>query len=270
MANLEKWVDELQAAVDKLTKRVANAAASAFKPEIETPTDGQLLIYDATAGKWVNGDAPEQYTISAGTELPASPEHEGDIFFLTTEQNTISAIYTALDISDTLTWVEASQGEPELGNTFDIYKVESGAGSVGCVALISEDGTTAFNTAYVRLKSGSGTFKSYVISDYGFPADAFDSIEVGYTFQGSDVDQTVALSALSLTSGHKYNFGVYYRSDNNGCYVGVIYSDAMTPQNFQLYQISSGTGSSGNIDVSKIKLTKTVQTRKTTKKGGTK
>lgn len=68
MASLEKWVDELQAAVDKLTKRVSNAVASAFKPEIETPTDGQVIMYDSTAEKWKNGDVftPEITEPTAG------------------------------------------------------------------------------------------------------------------------------------------------------------------------------------------------------------
>lgn len=68
MSSLEKWVDELQAAVDKLTKRVANAASSAFKPDITTPTDGQVIMYDSTAEKWKNGDVftPEITEPAAG------------------------------------------------------------------------------------------------------------------------------------------------------------------------------------------------------------
>ena len=65
MASLEKWVDELQASVDKLTKRVASAAAAAFQPVIETPTDGQILSYDATEEIWKNTDQPDAPTMTA-------------------------------------------------------------------------------------------------------------------------------------------------------------------------------------------------------------
>ena len=267
--NVEKWINELQIAVADLARKIRDAAASAFAPDITTPSEGQLLIYDATAEKWVNGDAPEQYTISAGTELPASPEHEGDIFFLTTDQNTVSAIYTALDISDTLTWVEATAGEPSYGTTFNAYL----AGAVGCVILISQDNITAFRSTTIRLRSGSGTFISYAITDQGFPADAFDTFSITYSFQSASVHQSYDLTTLNLTAGHKYNFGVYYRTDAGGCYAGLIYSDVLTPQNFQYVQISHGTGASGDIDISEMTLVKTTteQTKKkTTKKGGTK
>lgn len=267
--NVEKWINELQIAVANLERKIRDVVASAFSPDIETPSDGQLLIYDATAEKWVNGDAPKQYNISSGTELPASPEHEGDIFFLTTDQNTISAMYTALDISDTLTWVKATADEPSYGTTFNAYL----AGAIGCPILISQDNITAFRSTTIRLKSGSGSFISYAITDQGFPADAFDTFSITYSFQSASVHHSFDLSTLNLTAGHKYNFGVYYRTDAAGCYAGVIYSDVLTPQYFQYAQISNGTGASGDIDISEMTLIKTTteQTRKkTTKKGGTK
>ena len=49
---VEKWIDELQIAVDRLTKRVdviASEASGAFKPDIESPADGQVIIYDGTS-----------------------------------------------------------------------------------------------------------------------------------------------------------------------------------------------------------------------------
>lgn len=61
----EKWIDELQAAVDNISKRVASAVASAFKPTITDPTDGQALLYDAESEAFVNASLPAAPSMSA-------------------------------------------------------------------------------------------------------------------------------------------------------------------------------------------------------------
>lgn len=66
MAGLEKWINELQIAVADLFRKIdtlSAGAASALKPTITDPEDGQAIVYDATTEKWVNGSvtppAPE-------------------------------------------------------------------------------------------------------------------------------------------------------------------------------------------------------------------
>ena len=61
-ANLEKWVDELQAQIDALKKQIGSGGAATIGDledvTITTPAAGDLLVYDSTAEVWTNEAAP--------------------------------------------------------------------------------------------------------------------------------------------------------------------------------------------------------------------
>lgn len=73
MVNVEKWINELQIAVADLFRKIdtlSAGAASALKPTITDPEDGQAIIYDATSGDWVNGTVIQpEVNISAVVSL---------------------------------------------------------------------------------------------------------------------------------------------------------------------------------------------------------
>lgn len=216
MANLEKWVDELQAAVDKLTKRVASAAASAFKPEITTPTDGQVIMYDDTSGSWVNGYA-----------TPPTPEPPAE--------------YALIDT-----------GVPQVP------------------VLFSNDGVSGLTTGAIALKSGGGTFFSYVNTVDPIDLTDYDTMTVSYKYKNTDMESTIDISALTGSM----SIGVGFWTEVAGNQMCVTAADAMTPFNpvKQIPFDSLTYDASGDVLIYDVTISKilTEAKKKTTKKGGTK
>ena len=248
MASLEKWVDELQAAVDKLTKRVANVAASAFKPEIETPTAGQVIIYDAEDG-WKNGDV-------------FTPE-------FTDPTDGQAVVYDATAGK----WVNGTVIQPEVNisevvslDNSDVSTIETPI-SLSDGSVVNIDSTT--HSQVIRLKSGAGTFTSYFTTDKQVDLTPYDAVDVSILAGGST--RYSQLDVSSYTG--KYRVGAYYETDSNGFAVGVALFYENIPGAIQTkIQLYAGTGASGNIDVYKMVFTEPEQAtrKKTTKKGGTK
>lgn len=165
-------------------------------------------------------------------------------------------------IYDGTGWVNGSAVPPAPEPANPLLIINHGT-TVDNIVQLSPDGTSAWTQAGAKLKSGSGTFTSYAISvDADITSDLYDKIAVTYTFQSNTVTQEVAFADLTLVDGVVYEMGVYYRSDSQGCYAGVILAPKTRPQDFTLYQISQGTGASGDIVVSDITVSKTTNSTK--------
>ena len=238
MASLEKWVDELQAAVDKLTKRVANAAASAFKPEIATPTDGQVIMYDSTAEAWKNGDV-------------FSPE-------ITEPTDGQAIVYDATAGK----WVNGNTVPPAPEPANPLLLINHGT-TVDNEMIMSQDSVSTWISGGAKIKSGSGTFCSYVISSGAkiTPAD-YDTFSATYTFGGTSHTESVTLDQAAFVEGVTYDFGVYYITSAQGNAVGMIYAPTLRPQDFTMVPISTSTSSSGDVVISEISLSKPIITNK--------
>ena len=271
MASLEKWVDELQAAVDKLTRRVANAAASAFKPAIETPTDGQILVYDATEEEWKNADVPATgatITISGNIgEFPAEPV-EGQIHYLIDGNGNLNAGYRY----DGTGWSQLFGFNYDLSDTAgsDIISHYGLYDSIGYGA----DGDFFYNISEngYQLRTGTGSFTTYfyikepVIID----TDIFSGFQVTGKFRGNALDVTIEWPE-GFSSGYCGLLMIKYYTDNSGhglkwqlCRPYLVETN-----NNALYQgdlVAKGSGSSDAFIITGLKLLKKSTTKRRTKK----
>lgn len=238
MASLEKWVDELQIALDNLTKRVANAVASAFKPEITTPTDGQVIMYDSTAEAWKNGDvfSPEiteptdgqaiVYDATAGKWVNADVQSEAaDVSTVISRAEGVSTIETPIKVSpDNVTTVIIDQTKGQL----------------------------------IRLKSGAGSFVSYFYTDGVLDLTDISTADIDFTAMGAEQTASVDLSSLSGT----FHVGAYYEATSQYFEVGVgLFYENMPFVLAEKIQALRNSAQSGTIDIEKLIFNKAV-TRK--------
>ena len=132
--------------------------------------------------------------------------------------------------------------------------------------LLSQDGTSAWTQNGAKLKSGGGTFVSYVMSD-GAEIDPvnYSHVSIAMTFQSATPSGDIPIVDLNLTAGVKYEFGCYYKSTSQGCEVGLCYAPSTRPQDIQLWDIATGTGASGDIYATTLSLFKNTNNRRAKK-----
>ena len=280
MASLEKWVDELQAAVDKLTKRVANAAASAFKPTIETPTDGQILIYDATDEEWKNSDLPPSGTkITASSVIGYFPSdaNAGYLHYLVDGNGRANASYKY----DGEAWTQLSGFNYMVADT-EKATIMSGYGLYDTIGYESrEDFYYVIGELGYKLKSGGGNFTSlfWITEPIIFDLDKFSGFQITGKFRGAAFDETVTFEG-NITSGYCGCLCICYNTDNAGNWLSwqVCRPFIIETGNNALPQgniVEKQGGSSGDLYITGLKLLKVQPEpeeakKKTTKKGGTK
>lgn len=278
MASLEKWVDELQAAVDKLTKRVANAAASAFKPDISTPTDGQILLYDATAEKWENADLPAsgvKITTSGNIgEFPASPA-AGDLHYLLDTDGHQNASYRY----DGEAWQQLTGFNYQLSDTEKI-SITSGYGLFEKIAASAwSDFAYVIAELGYQLQTGSGVIKKffYMTEPIIIDPEYISGITVTGKYRNAALDATIDWTDV-ITQKTYGILMIGYGSDNDGNWLfwQLCRPLFVEPYNNALYQgniVTKQGGPSGNCYLTSVKLNKVQPVeakKKTTKKGGTK
>lgn len=206
MGSLEKWVDELQATIDKISRKLAGALIA----KITDPQDGQAIIYDAASGGWKNGDV-----------TPPAPEPTNPLLLI------------------------------NYGTTVDTEMV------------VTPDGVSTWTTDGAKIRSGGGTFSSYVVSSGAkITPSNYDTFKATYTFLGASHTEEVTLDQETFVEGVTYDFGVYYKTAAQGNEVGMIYAPSLRPQDFTMVPITTGTGASGDVVVSAISLEKPIITTK--------
>lgn len=129
--------------------------------------------------------------------------------------------------------------------------------------ILSQDGTSTWTQNGAKIKSGGGTFYSYVISSGAKinPSD-YDTFEATFTFLGTSHSESVTLEQTSFIEGDTYDFGVYYNTSAQGNAVGMIFSPSHRPQDFTMIPLSTGATASGEVVISEITLSKSNLTNK--------
>lgn len=262
--NVEKWINELQIAVADLARKIRDAAASAFAPDITTPSDGQIIVYDGTGSKWKNADLPASgVKITTGTTIGGFPETpaEGDIHYLLDPNGYENAKYRYNGEA----WDQLSGFNYDLANTSGI-KVTNGYGlfqKLGSSALA--DFTYNLSEMAYQLGTGGGTFKKFFyITD---PVIVDPAVISGFTitgkFRNAALNETVDWTE-SISNPYCGLLMIGYGTDNEGNWLfwQLCRPFLLETDNNALPQgliVAKQSGGSGNFFISSLTLNK-VQT----------
>ena len=277
--NVEKWIDELQIAVADLARKIRDAAASAFAPDITTPSDGQIIIYDATEEAWKNADLPPSGTkITASSVIGYFPAdaNAGDVHYLVDGNGRENAKYRYSGEA----WTQLSGFNYMVSDT-EKATIMSGYGLYDTIGYESrEDFYYVIGELGYKLKSGGGNFTSlfWITEPIIFDLDKFSGFQITGKFRGAAFDETVTFEG-NITSGYCGCLCICYNTDNAGNWLSwqVCRPFIIETGNNALPQgtiVEKQSGQSGDLYITGLKLLKvqpvTNTRKKTTKKEVTK
>lgn len=133
-----------------------DSAVGNYPVEVTSPTDGQLLMYDATAGRWVNGGhiySAEEHIV--GTWINGKPLYE----------KTISVEYTTSTTDKTTSYQYVSIGaDVEYGQVVNSYRVQSNEVADGTQQWLTASYPDYFTDCRIFLASHSSNPNTVCIS----------------------------------------------------------------------------------------------------------
>jgi len=120
--------------------------------------------------------------------------------------------------------------------------------------VLSEDGTTSFNDLTgVLLKSGGGTFTSYVHTQQPVSIRGFDLLHIEAVYQSVAKEYAAELDTSEIGSTYVY-LGFYYKTTTSGNEVGYMYADYRKPQVWTYVKLEDSTSSSGVVSLFTMNL----------------
>ena len=146
----------------------ASALSSLTDVALTTPTDGQVLVYNSTSGKWENGDAPDESIVFDATS--------GVSGTAAVTSSPYTAAIWRVDLSDKISSLTT-------GTTILLKVPVAGNGSYG--TLLRIDGTSSSTDSNTNLYPVCANVTTMVGTRYGVGciiALTFDADQTGQTF----------------------------------------------------------------------------------------